>query len=152
MEINGWRIYFLKRVFGAQRQELRDKVRILKTKLPRDEYIRHPTVKLYAGVMRAIKEIIPQDPYASKLTLSGPLKSYGRVKKMGIPNRYRLFFRAFATPEQKSIFILWLGYPRKEGAKNDCYQVFARMVKRGEFPKKLDELVEVSGEGSETYL
>ncbi|WP_071590753.1 type II toxin-antitoxin system YhaV family toxin [Synechococcus sp. PCC 7336] len=69
------------------------------------------------------------------------LRKFGRVEKMGIPNRYRLFFRAFAVPEQKSIFILWLGYPRKEGDKNDCYKAFRRMVERGDFPESLDELL-----------
>ena len=67
--------------------------------------------------MRAIKEMIPSDPLASKFALTGPLKKYRRVKKLGIPNRYRLFFRVFQAPEQKSIFILWLGYPRKQGDK-----------------------------------
>ena len=37
--------------------------------------------------------------------------------------------------------ILWLGFPRKEGAKNDCYQVFTKMVERGTFPDSLDELI-----------
>jgi toxin YhaV len=91
--------------------------------------------------MRAIQEIIPQDPYASNLALIGPLKRYGRVKKMGIPQRYRLFFRVFEAPQQKSIFILWLGYPRKEGDKSDCYRVFAKMVARGDFPESLDQLL-----------
>jgi toxin YhaV len=43
-------------------------------------------------------------------------------KKMGLPQRYRLFFRAFA--DQRIIIILWLGFPRKEGDRRDCYQVF----------------------------
>jgi toxin YhaV len=60
---------------------------------------------------------------------------------MGIPNRYRLFFRALQTPEHKAIFILWLGYPRKEGDKKDCYKVFSKMVEKGNFPKSLNELL-----------
>ena len=74
--------------------------------------------------MRAIKETIPADPLASRFALTGSLKRYSRVKKMGIPNRYRLFFRVFKSEEQKSVFILWLGYPRREGDKKDCYAVF----------------------------
>lgn len=73
--------------------------------------------------------------------LTGTLKRYGRVKKMGLPERYRLFFRAFDTEQLKVIVILWLGFPRKEGAKNDCYQVFIKMVERRTFPDSLDELL-----------
>jgi toxin YhaV len=54
------------------------------------------------------------------------LQKYGRLKKMGLPNRMRLFFRAFK--EKKVIIILWLGFPRKEGDKKDCYQVFSKKV------------------------
>jgi toxin YhaV len=141
MLINGWRIYFLKRLFGKQRRDLREEVKQLKTKLTPEAYIRHPSVKLYAAIMRAIKEIIPADPLASHFALTGPLKQYSRVKKMGIPNRYRLFFKAFQSTEQKSIFILWLGYPRKEGDKKDCYKAFRKIVERGDFPDSLDELI-----------
>ena len=144
MMINGWRIYFLRRLFGQQRRELQENVRQLKKKLPNQEYVRHPTVKLYAAIMRAVKEIIPADPSASRFTLTGPLKRYGRVKKMGLPIRYRLFFRVFQSDEQKSIFILWLGYPRKEGDKKDCYAAFQKIVERGDFPGSLNELIEES--------
>jgi toxin YhaV len=47
----------------------------------------------------------------------------------------------FDTPELKAIVILWLGFPRKEGAKDDCYDVFTKMVTRGTFPDSLDELL-----------
>jgi|GEM_PF-5047823 len=84
MRINGWEIYFLRRFFGQQRQELRAEVRRLKQDLPPDAYIHHPVVKLYTAVMRAIKEKIPTDPFAPQFALTGPLRKYGRVKKMGI--------------------------------------------------------------------
>ena len=144
MIVNGWRIYFLRRFFGQQRQSLRAEVRHLKQELSPEDYIRHPTVKLYTAVMRAIKEKIPTDPFAAQFALTGPMRRYGRVKKMGIPNRYRLFFRAFQAPEGKAIFILWLGYPRKEGDKRDCYAVFRKMLERGDFPDSLDELLQES--------
>ena len=92
------------------------------------------------------------------------MDKYSRLKKMGLPNRYRLFFKVF--PQQKVIIILWLGFPRKderptapigakslrdagalapfgvrrkgtreeEGDKKDCYRVFTKMVKKGQFP------------------
>ncbi len=138
---NGWHIYFIKRLFGKQRRDLQAEVRQLKKTLSPEDYCRHPTVKLYAAIMVAIKEKIPQDPFASQFALQDSLKKYGRVKKMGIPNRYRLFFCALQTPEHKAIFILWLGYPRKEGDKNDCYKAFTKMVERGKFPDSLDKLL-----------
>lgn len=111
-----------------------------------EEYISHDTVKLYTALMVAIKEKIPLDPFASHFALTGPLNKYGRVKKMGLPARYRLFFRALKTPEEKAIFILWLGYPRKAGDKNDCYKAFRKMVERGDFPDSLDDLLLASQE------
>lgn len=138
---NGWRIYFIKRLFGKQRRDLQAEVRQLKKSLRSEEYCSHATVKLYTAIMVAIKEKIPEDPFASHFVLQGPLKKYGRVKKMGLPDRYRLFFRALQTPDHKALFILWLGYPRKAGDKNDCYQAFTKMVEKNEFPDSLDELL-----------
>ena len=147
MKIDGWTIYFLRRYFGPQRQELRAEVRRLKQELAPDAYVRHPTVKLYAAVMRSIKEQVPVDPFASQFALTGPLRKYGRVKKMGLSHRYRLFFRAFQVPQERAILILWLGYPRKEEDKRDCYAVFRKMVERGDFPNTLNDLLQESEEG-----
>ena len=65
--------------------------------------------------------------------------TYSRLKKLGLPNRYRLFFKIF--PQQKAIIILWLGFPRKEGDKKDCYRVFTKMVEKGQFPLSLKDLI-----------
>ncbi|MBW4597104.1 MAG: type II toxin-antitoxin system YhaV family toxin [Brasilonema angustatum HA4187-MV1] len=138
---NGWEIYFHPQLFGTQYQELFDRVSNLREKLPESEFKTHPTVKLFAAITVAIETNIPCDPNARHFALTGTLKRYGRVKKMGLPQRYRLFFRAFDTPELKAIVIVWLGFPRKEGAKDDCYQVFTKMVARGTFPDSLDELI-----------
>lgn len=138
---NGWQIYFIKRLFGKQRRDLQAEVHRLKKTLSPEDYRHHPTVKLYAAIMVATKEKIIDDPFASRFALQGALKKYGRVKKMGLPNRYRLFFRALQTPDYKAIFIIWLGYPRKERDKNDCYKVFSKMVARGEFPESFDDLL-----------
>jgi toxin YhaV len=138
---NGWHIYFIKRLFGKQRLDLQAEVRQLKKALSPENYSRHPTVKLYVAIMVAIKEKIPENPYANQFALQGSLKKYGRVKKMGLPNRYRLFFRALQTPEHKAIFIIWLGYPRKEGDKQDCYRIFTKMIDKGELPESLEQLL-----------
>jgi toxin YhaV len=138
---NGWEIYFHPQLFGSQYQELFDLVSSLRDKLTPVEFKTHATVKLFGAITVAIETKIPTDPLASHFALTGALKRYGRVKKMGLPERYRLFFRAFDTPQLKAIVILWLGFPRKEGAKDDCYEVFAKMVARGTFPDRLDELL-----------
>ncbi|MHC5822728.1 MAG: type II toxin-antitoxin system YhaV family toxin [Nostoc sp.] len=138
---NGRGVYFHPQLFGTQYQELFERVSHLREQLPEAEYKTHGTVKLFAAITVAIETKIPSDPFASHFALTGALKRYGRVKKMGLPERYRLFFRAFDTEQLKVIVILWLGFPRKEGAKNDCYQVFTKMVERGTFPDGLDELL-----------
>ena len=144
MIYNGWEIHFIKRLFGKQRRDLQAEVHRLKKILPREKYLSHSEVKRYTAIMVAIREKIPDDPFATHFALSGSLKKYGRVKKMGLPERYRLFFRAFQTPDRKAIFILWLGYPRKEGDKNDCYQAFTKMVERGDYPDSYDDLLLLS--------
>ncbi|MBH8575126.1 type II toxin-antitoxin system YhaV family toxin [Nostocaceae cyanobacterium CENA369] len=135
---NGWQIFFYP-LFNEQWLELRHKVRNLKNELSKEEFIKHPDAKLLKALNIGIKEKIPQDPFASYFFLQKPLHKYGRLKKMGLPERYRLFFRAFK--EQKIIIILWLGYPRKEGDKKDCYQVFTKKVENGELPESIDELL-----------
>jgi toxin YhaV len=139
---NGWEIFFHSQLFGQQYQQLLDRVTLLKQRLPESEFKTHATVKLFAAITVGIESKISADPFASHFALTASLKRYGRMKKMGLPDRYRLFFRAFDTSERKSIVILWLGFPRKEGAKDDCYQVFSKMVGRGDFPNRLNELLD----------
>ncbi|MBW4591804.1 MAG: type II toxin-antitoxin system YhaV family toxin [Brasilonema angustatum HA4187-MV1] len=135
---DGWRIFFYP-LFDKQWVELSHRVRTLKTELSKQEFMTHADVKLLKGLNIGIKEKITQDPFASHFILHKPLHRYGRLKKMGLPARYRLFFRAFK--EQKIIIIIWLGFPRKEGDKNDCYQVFAKKVTNIDFPENVEELL-----------
>jgi toxin YhaV len=138
---NGWEIYFHQQLFGEQRKRLRERVNQLKAELPTADYLAHPDVKLLAAIMFGIKEKIAPDPMSSSFALTGPLRRYGRIKGMGLPNRYRLFFRAFVTEGRQVLIILWLGYPRKAGDKKDCYEVFTKMVGNGDFPDNLQELL-----------
>jgi toxin YhaV len=69
---------------------------------------------------------------SSAFALSGPLRRYGRLKGLGLPDRYPLFCRVFEADARKVLLILWLGFPRKEGDRNDCYAVFQQMVRRGD--------------------
>ena len=75
-----------------------------------------------------------------RFALQGPLRRYGRLKGLGLPDRHRLFFRPFEADGRRLLLILWLGYPRKEGDRNDCYAAFTRMVRRGDFPESWPEL------------
>jgi toxin YhaV len=138
---NGWEIYFHRKLFGEQRRQLKEQVSQLKIKLPPSEFVKHPTVKLLAAVMTGIKEKIVLDPFAPQFTLKGSLRHYGRLKGMGLSDRHRLFFRAFEAEGRKILIILWLGFPRKQGDKNDCYEVFSRMVSNGDFPETLEQLL-----------
>jgi len=63
----------------------------------------------------------------------------GALTKCNAP--YKSRDRSIQTKEYKAIFVLWLGYPRKQGDKNDCYKVFTKMVERGDFPNSLDALI-----------
>ena len=146
VKINGWTILFHP-LFNDQWQQLLHLVKSLRSRLPIEDFIRHPQVKLFKALTVGIEEKIPTDPKASYFALKKPLDKYSRLKKMGLPNRYRLFFKVF--PQQKVIIILWLGFPRKEGDKKDCYRVFAKMVKKGQFPLLLKDLID-SDNGQES--
>lgn len=135
---NGWTVFFYP-LFNEQWVELLNNVQRLKSKLELKDFVTHSDVKLLKAVNIGIKEKIPQDPFASHFALKKPLQKYARLKKMGLPERYRLFFRAFK--KQKVIIILWLGFPRKEGDKKDCYQVFYKKLYSGELPEDINTLI-----------
>jgi toxin YhaV len=134
---NGWEIYF-HREFATQYADFIDRLTKLEAKLPSQEYASHATVKLFGHLIQILENVIPADPLAPYFSLQGDLKAFSRVKKKGLPDRYRLFFKVF--PEEKRIVILWLGYPRKDGDKRDCYAVFSQRVKRGDFPDSFESL------------
>lgn len=145
MKINGWDIYFYP-LFAEQRLELRQEVRSLKSKLSQEDYQKHPSVKLYAATMSFIKESIPNDPFAERFKLGGALTQFKRAKGSGLDSRHRLFFRAMEvkSPSAKAIFILWLGYPRKAGDRDDCYARFRQLVLESNFPSTYEDLVSES--------
>ena len=105
IEKNGWRIYFHP-LFFKQWQELVNRVKNLQQKLEPEKFITHSDVKLLKGLNVGIQEKIPNDPFASYFALKKPLQKYSRQKKMGLPARYRLFFRVFK--EANTIIILAL--------------------------------------------
>jgi toxin YhaV len=139
--INGWEIYF-HQGFAVQYAELVGQVGKLKASLPPKKFASHTTVKRFGHLVEILETVIPENPLAPYFALKDDLKAFSRVKKKGLPDRYRLFFKVF--PESKRIVILWLGYPRKDGDKNNCYAVFAKRVKQGEYPEHFEDLVAAS--------
>ena len=137
-DANGWTILFYTD-FQLQWENLTAKVIKLKSKLDHQDFVTHPDVKLLKAIDSGIRDKISLDPFAHYFSLRKPLQQYGRLKKMGLPQRYRLFFRTFA--KRRVIIILWLGFPRKEGDRRDCYQVFSRMVANGKLPDSYESLV-----------
>jgi toxin YhaV len=95
----GWEIYFHPQLFGQQYQEILARVEKLQATLAPDEYRKHPTVKLLAAMIIGIEEKIPREPGASHFALTGALKKYSRMKKMGLPGRYRYLFE-FLIPQK----------------------------------------------------
>jgi toxin YhaV len=117
--VNGWTILYGDE-FGRRYTELRAEVRRLQKTLPPEEYRRHPTVKLAAGVYRLVNEIVPADPDAPDFRLGRDLSRYRRAKGSGLPPRYRLFWAC--SSQAKTIIFLYLydeGTLRKEGAATD---------------------------------
>jgi len=141
IEVNGWKIYFHK-IFNKQIQELVKSSIKFKEKDTPKQYKERFKPKLLKVLQRAIEESIPNDPFSKKFELKGNLSDYQRVKWAGICDRYRLFFKV--DTDKKSIVVLWLGYPRNEGGKNDCYRIFGKMVKKGDFPSSIEQLIEES--------
>ncbi len=74
-----------------------------------------------------------------------PPGNWRRVKK-GLPQRYRLFFM-FASNPLAVVIYAWLNDEdtlRKEGSRTDVYEVFKRMLERGDVPSTINDLIEGS--------
>lgn len=139
----GCKVYFHP-VFLKQYEELVSNVKKQASRLDSNELTQHKDFKMLKSLRKLIKEVIPADPFASYFRLKDDLVKYKRVKRLGLPNRHRLFFKPLIINDEKVIVILWLGYPRKEGDKNDCYKTFTKMVANGYFPENSQELLEAS--------
>jgi toxin YhaV len=111
-------------------QALKLEIKKLKNFLDFDSFQQHPDVKFAVRLKNATMEVIPQDPDKNEYQLHGNLKKYRRYKK-GL-QRYRLFF----TFSSKPPIILYLyvndkSSLRKEGDKNDPYEIFSKLVDQG---------------------
>jgi toxin YhaV len=128
---NGWTIFFHP-LFYAQWHSLVEKVKRLKYKLEPSDFVVHADVKLLKALDVGIKEKIPLVPFASYFVLQKPLQKYGRLKKMGLPNRMRLFFRAFK--EKKSLSSFGWDFPVKKATRKTAIKYFPRKFSTESFP------------------
>ncbi len=144
MKINGWTLKFHP-VFSEQYKKLIDDVEKLKTKDP-EKYGSSPVAKLLANIQKLIYEVIPNNPASDEFqqgnTLGKTRRHWFRAK---FNRRFRLFFR-FRTTE-KIIIYCWVNDEntlRQSGAKTDPYQVFTKMLNKGNPPDSWEELLKHS--------
>lgn len=100
--------------------------------LPKEEFIHHEAVKLFARIRKATLEIIPEDPNRPEYLLSGKLRKYRRYKQ-GL-QRYRTMFCFSNRPS--IVIYLYLNdrdHLRKQGGRTDPYEEFKKMVRSGKF-------------------
>lgn len=144
MIANGWQLFYFK-LFKAALDELELTVTKLAKQNP-TEYKSHPKTRLLASIYKAITQTVPANPehpdFRLGKTLGAEHTNWRRVKK-GMPDRYRLFFR-FASQPVKLIVYVWFNDEdmlRKAGSKTDVYEVFKRMLSRGQVPSGINELL-----------
>lgn len=144
MIANGWQLFYFK-LFKAALDELEQAVTKLAQQNP-SAYKSHPKTRLLASVYKAVTQIVPADPdhadFRLGKTLGTEYSNWRRVKK-GMPDRYRLFFR-FASRPVKLIVYVWFNDEdtlRKAGSRTDVYEVFKRMLSRGEVPSSINVLL-----------
>ena len=80
-----------------------------------------------------VTSLIPADPNERDFRLEDDLSKFRRVKKHGLPERFRLFYTFSSV--QRVIIPLYLNDAntlRKSGAASDPYEIFKRMVRRGD--------------------
>jgi len=140
---HGWTVYFHP-VFAERYNQLLARAAALRRELSREEYRHHHSVKLLAKVTRVIREAVPANPDAPEFRLKRDLAKFRRVEGHGLPQRYRVFW-VFSSRLRVIIF-LYLNDEttlRKEGADTDPYEVFKRLIARGEIRADLGENWEV---------
>lgn len=108
--------------------------------------------KLFSALSRLMLETIPLDPGKEEYlqgTTMGPRWRHWRRAKVG--RRFRLFYRYDSAT--RIIVYAWVndtGTLRNTGSKTDPYEVFRRMLERGNPPDSWRELV--AGSASEIDL
>lgn len=103
-------------------------------------------IKLFDRLSRLVLDVIPSEPGRAEYRLGntmGPEHRYWRRAKIG--RRFRLFYR-YDTKSQVIIYA-WVndrGTQRKAGSKTDPYEVFRKMLDRGNPPETWNDLLKTS--------
>jgi toxin YhaV len=139
--VNGWNLYAYQ-LFDSQLQKLEDRVEALASKQP-VQYKEQSAAKVLAAIHHLIFEIIPRDPNAAEFrqgnTLGPDNRHWFRAK---FHQRFRLFYR-FSSRE-KVIVYAWMSDEltlRKSGSKTDPYRVFGDLLRAGDPPATMEQLL-----------
>jgi toxin YhaV len=139
--VNGWNLYTYQ-LFDSQLRKLEDRVETLASKQPA-HYKEQAAARLLAAIHRLIFEIIPRDPNAAEFrqgnTLGPDNRHWFRAK---FHQRFRLFYR-FSSKE-KIIVYAWMSDEltfRKSGSKTDPYRVFSDLLRAGDPPATMEQLL-----------
>jgi len=144
MQHNGWNLFQFQ-PFAMRLRELTQDVSRLALADPTG-YKQHPKTKLLASVYRSMTVTVPTNPADPVFRLGHTLgRSHGNWRRVtkGLPQRYRLFFM-FASNPLPVVIYAWLNDEdtlRKEGSRTDVYEVFKRMLERGDVPSTINELI-----------
>ena len=137
----GWTLLF-HAALVVQLGRLSRAVERAKAKNPQ-HYESNSNYKLFSALSRLMLETIPMDPgkdeYRQGTTL-GPQWKHWRRAKVG--QRFRLFYRYDSAT--RCIVYAWVNDTetlRNAGSKHDPYEVFRRMLERGNPPDTWRELV-----------
>ena len=142
MRINNWDLFYFT-LFAERLTQLEQDVTALAIADPQG-YVGHPKAKLLRAVVESITTDVPANPDHEKFRLGKMLDAYSnwRRVKRGLPPRYRLFFK-FTSAQHKVVYA-WLNDDstlRKDSDKNDVYEVFKRLLRRGDVPDSIEELL-----------
>lgn len=144
MKVNGWTLK-AHPAFSEPYQKLIAEVEELKIK-DSSGYESHVSTKFLSTINYIILTLVPNDPSSENFrqgkTLGNERKHWFRAK---FSKRFRLFFRYNSV--QKTIIYAWVNDEttlRKAGDKTDVYQVFTKMLNKGNPPDSWDELLQVS--------
>ncbi|MFO7816986.1 MAG: type II toxin-antitoxin system YhaV family toxin [Desulfovibrionales bacterium] len=141
-ESYGWQLY-CHQLFKAKLDALESEVEELKSKLPKEDFIKHPEAKKLKILSETVIQKVPQDPASPNYRASNILKKHKdwrRVKNSPAP-RYRLFFKFFKM--KSSIFYGWFNDEsciRKAGDQRDVYKVFHALLESGKIPSDYSRL------------
>ena len=141
IERDGWSLLF-HRCFLDQTQKLHAAAR----RAHKRGDSGNANIKLFERISRLVLETIPADPggaeYRLGNTLGGEHRHWRRAK---IGRRFRLFFRYDTS--SRIIVYAWVNdreTQRKAGSKTDPYNVFRKLLDRGNPPDTWNELLKTS--------